>query len=319
MGLRVLIDGESKIQDAVEKALYTARNLEFSELELNMIASSVSEVSTNIVKYADKGELTITHHQTLNRVDFDFVDQGPGIACVEQCVKDGFTTSQTSLGLGLGATKRAMNYFNLTSQIGKGTTLSMSKWPSFLSSQYEYGFAAFPFENTTAAVMQVELNSKQALFGVFYCKFPWRAQKLVSILEGDFPQCNVRDLYEVQSICDDLINSKGFFDGVKYALILIDDLNYSFYTSPDEVLFSVFSSNDQGLYSRCQSIEVTTGVQYDAKEHPIFVLETLDQQMNKSVENMGGYHSQIIAENLLDLKGSVECSFVLVMQPLSQI
>ena len=52
-----------------------------------------------------------------------FEDEGPGIADIEQALRDGYTTG-TGLGLGLGGARRLVNEFQIESKPGRGTTRS---------------------------------------------------------------------------------------------------------------------------------------------------------------------------------------------------
>jgi serine/threonine-protein kinase RsbT len=54
-------------------------------------------------------------------------DAGPGIADVAQALQDGYSTSG-SLGLGLPGARRLMDEFDLDSELGRGTTVTMRKW-----------------------------------------------------------------------------------------------------------------------------------------------------------------------------------------------
>jgi serine/threonine-protein kinase RsbT len=54
-------------------------------------------------------------------------DEGPGITNPELAMRDGYSTSQ-SLGMGLPGAKRLMDEFELSSIVGKGTTIVMKKW-----------------------------------------------------------------------------------------------------------------------------------------------------------------------------------------------
>src|SRR5436309_3447881 len=54
-------------------------------------------------------------------------DQGPGIPDIERAMRDGYSTGK-SLGLGLPGAKRLMDEFEIISEIGKGTTITMRKW-----------------------------------------------------------------------------------------------------------------------------------------------------------------------------------------------
>ena len=54
-------------------------------------------------------------------------DEGPGIPDIELAMRDGYSTAK-SLGVGLPGTKRIMDEFELTSEVGKGTTVRMKRW-----------------------------------------------------------------------------------------------------------------------------------------------------------------------------------------------
>jgi serine/threonine-protein kinase RsbT len=54
-------------------------------------------------------------------------DNGPGIADIRQAMQDGFSTSR-GMGMGLPGARRLMDDFDIVSEVGKGTTVSMTKW-----------------------------------------------------------------------------------------------------------------------------------------------------------------------------------------------
>jgi serine/threonine-protein kinase RsbT len=56
-----------------------------------------------------------------------FEDEGPGIADVEQAMRDGFTTG-AGLGLGLSGARRLSNEFTIQSAPGKGTRVAIARW-----------------------------------------------------------------------------------------------------------------------------------------------------------------------------------------------
>jgi serine/threonine-protein kinase RsbT len=60
-------------------------------------------------------------------VRLTFVDQGPGIASLENALKDGFTTGN-GMGLGLSGSKRLVNDFEIHSELGKGTKVMIARW-----------------------------------------------------------------------------------------------------------------------------------------------------------------------------------------------
>ena len=60
-------------------------------------------------------------------VRLTFEDRGPGIADIQQALKDGFT-SGSGLGLGLGGARRLSNEFNIESKVGVGTKITIARW-----------------------------------------------------------------------------------------------------------------------------------------------------------------------------------------------
>ena len=56
-------------------------------------------------------------------------DVGPGIPNVAEAMRDGYST-YAGLGLGLPGAKRLMDQFDVATEVGKGTTVTMTKWRS---------------------------------------------------------------------------------------------------------------------------------------------------------------------------------------------
>jgi len=106
-----------------------AKPLRFSASELTLIATAISEVARNIVTYAKRGQIMLRLVSRGRRRGIRVVaqDEGPGIADINRAMEDGFSTS-SSLGLGLPGSKRLMDEFDIVSALGKGTTVTMTKW-----------------------------------------------------------------------------------------------------------------------------------------------------------------------------------------------
>ena len=101
----------------------------FSPTQLTMIATAISELARNIVRFARRGEIVVSLIGDDEAVGVRIVanDVGPGIADIEQALEDGYTTYD-GLGLGLGGCRRLMDEFAISSEVGRGTTVAMSKW-----------------------------------------------------------------------------------------------------------------------------------------------------------------------------------------------
>jgi anti-sigma regulatory factor (Ser/Thr protein kinase) len=126
--VRVPIRTDSDIVSARQAAREQASRLGFSRAALTVIATSVSEMARNIVRFAAPGEIVVSlleHPRPGLRVVAR--DTGPGIPDVEQALRDGYSTYH-GLGLGLPGARRLMDEFAIVSEPGRGTTVTMTKW-----------------------------------------------------------------------------------------------------------------------------------------------------------------------------------------------
>jgi serine/threonine-protein kinase RsbT len=126
---RVPIDDESGILQARKQARALAIDLGFDGISQTLIATAISELARNILKYARCGEILL---QPVSRngapgITVVAADDGPGIPDLAQAMTDGFSTGQ-GLGLGLPGTKRLMDDFDLVSEVGKGTVVTVTRW-----------------------------------------------------------------------------------------------------------------------------------------------------------------------------------------------
>ena len=62
-----------------------------------------------------------------NGIEIVACDSGPGIPDVPQAMLDGYSTCG-NLGLGLPGSRRLMDEFEISSEIGLGTIVTMRKW-----------------------------------------------------------------------------------------------------------------------------------------------------------------------------------------------
>lgn len=107
-----------------------AAQLGFDETSQALIATVVSELSTNILRYAGTGTVTLTKIKNGKKsgIEIRAEDKGPGIENVELAMKDSFTTTKDSLGLGLASIKRIMDEFSIVSIPDLGTCITALKW-----------------------------------------------------------------------------------------------------------------------------------------------------------------------------------------------
>jgi len=129
---QILIAGEDGIVFARQTARETARRLGFGMVDQSRIATAVSELARNVVRYATdgRGEAIVREVTDQTRgagLEIVVRDEGPGIANVDQALRDGFTTG-SGLGMGLPGARRLMDDFAIDSAPGRGTTVTIRKW-----------------------------------------------------------------------------------------------------------------------------------------------------------------------------------------------
>lgn len=101
----------------------------FSLVDQTKLITAASELARNALEYGGGGTMLMEEVTNLPRkgLRLTFTDQGPGIPDIEQALRDGFT-SGGGLGLGLGGAKRLANEFYITSEVGKGTRVTIVRW-----------------------------------------------------------------------------------------------------------------------------------------------------------------------------------------------
>jgi serine/threonine-protein kinase RsbT len=127
--LLVLIASDIDVLTARTQGRAMASTLSFSSSDKTLIATAISEVARNIVNYAKRGEIVLRVVRRGDRRGILVIarDQGPGIPDVARAMEDGYSTGG-SLGLGLPGSKRLMDEFDVVSEVGKGTNVTMIKW-----------------------------------------------------------------------------------------------------------------------------------------------------------------------------------------------
>ena len=125
------VSRDADIVVARQKAREAAAKAGFSGTDLTLIATAVSEIARNIVKFARRGEFTFSIVTEPGRTGLLMTarDSGPGIADLPQALQDGYSTYR-GLGLGLPGARRLMDEFDIVTEVGKGTTVTMAKWRS---------------------------------------------------------------------------------------------------------------------------------------------------------------------------------------------
>ena len=126
---RIAVSADPHIVAARQAARSVAAEAGFPSTELTVLATAVSEIARNIVRFAGLGEVIVEQVEDKDRRGVRIVarDAGPGIVDLERATQDGYSTCQ-GLGLGLPGAKRLMDEFEIATKPGRGTTVTMTKW-----------------------------------------------------------------------------------------------------------------------------------------------------------------------------------------------
>jgi serine/threonine-protein kinase RsbT len=126
------INSATDIVTARQRGRALALELGFNGADVTLIAAAISEVARNIVDHAKKGEIvmsTVAHSSNGGKHGIQIIarDEGPGIRDVAQAMQYGYSTRK-GLGVGLPGAKWLMDEFDIASEVGRGTTITMKKW-----------------------------------------------------------------------------------------------------------------------------------------------------------------------------------------------
>lgn len=114
----------SQIAEARREAGKAAADIGFSETDVGRTALVASELATNLIKHGGGGELLIGHYDdpTGNGIELISLDKGSGIADLQSCLRDGYSSAGTA-GHGLGAIRRQSQGMEVVSWPGLGTAV----------------------------------------------------------------------------------------------------------------------------------------------------------------------------------------------------
>jgi serine/threonine-protein kinase RsbT len=106
-----------------------AERLGFTGVELAHVATAISEIAGNVWRHAGGGRIMLDRREDAGRVGIVVraVDTGAGIPDTEAALADGWSTTG-SMGMGLPGARRLMDEFEIASEPGRGTAVTMTRW-----------------------------------------------------------------------------------------------------------------------------------------------------------------------------------------------
>jgi serine/threonine-protein kinase RsbT len=126
----IALESEHDIAVARGEVRSLAAWLGFRLIDQTRLATVASELARNVVKYARRGRmiaqpLDATQGRAGLRLIFE--DSGPGIPDIGAAMRDGFSTGR-GLGKGLPGSKRLVDLFEIESEVGRGTRVTVVRW-----------------------------------------------------------------------------------------------------------------------------------------------------------------------------------------------
>ncbi len=127
---RINIENEHDIVLCRRTCREVAKNHGFNLVDQTRITTAASELARNVYEYAKKGTVSVEmiddiEHESGIKIIFD--DKGPGIENLEKALGEGWT-SHKGMGLGLPGSKKLMDEFDIQTEFGVGTTITVIKW-----------------------------------------------------------------------------------------------------------------------------------------------------------------------------------------------
>lgn len=156
---RIRIAGEADVTRSVVEANRFAREAGLTAVDAQSVATAVSELARNILKYAGHGELLFqrAHCGLSEGIIVTARDHGPGIEDIDAAMQDHFSSSGT-LGLGLPGVRRMMDEFRIDSIPGDSTEVRCLKW-----NQKPRGMRRFLADRDPGAIKPAADDCKAAL------------------------------------------------------------------------------------------------------------------------------------------------------------
>ncbi|MBB6095118.1 anti-sigma regulatory factor (Ser/Thr protein kinase) [Povalibacter uvarum] len=121
----VAVTEASQVSEARRRASELAGTLGADETIAGRAAIVATELASNLVKHGGGGQLLVSSYEdgSGHGIQCIALDRGRGIANLQECMRDGYSTAGGSAGAGLGAVQRQSSFMQVASWPGVGTAL----------------------------------------------------------------------------------------------------------------------------------------------------------------------------------------------------
>ncbi|RUM45722.1 MAG: hypothetical protein DSY46_02175 [Hydrogenimonas sp.] len=166
------IQDEVDLYIIVENVKACAEKFGFTPYDSTLISLAVSEISTNALRYAHGGRVSIQPTLNSKGLEVTIKDHGKGIKDLSLVMQDGYSTTIDSLGIGFGAAARLVDEMIFDHNSDDGTTIRLIKYLPVPDNYLDIGVVSFP-------------DTRELLNGDGYLIKKYEGDKvLIAILDG---------------------------------------------------------------------------------------------------------------------------------------
>lgn len=123
-GEDIALNQEADVMLVQHRVAYWSRRAGMSTFQTTRLVTAASDLARNAIVHGGGGAMRVDLFEA-GMVRMVFADHGPGIASIENAMRDGFTTGG-GLGLGLPGARRLVDQFSIESAPGKGTRVTIA-------------------------------------------------------------------------------------------------------------------------------------------------------------------------------------------------
>lgn len=203
------IEQEKDVFHLVAITKQLASDAGFSLHDSHLLALAVSEMATNVIRYACNGSVSIQKTNNLKGLKVCIEDLGQGISDLELFMQDGMSSRGNSLGLGFGAAKRAVDELIINKSDSSGTSITLIKYLPLAVDEIDVGQVSFPIvgdpENKDRLLIK-EYEGDKVLVAIFdYDRGDERSALVMKTLENMVLEHYQQGLEKINELlCDEL-------------------------------------------------------------------------------------------------------------------